>query len=534
MPLSPGSSKATISKNISEMVQSGHPHRVAVAAALSNADRHPRHASGGGIKGYASGGGSSGSAGATPTSGSASGTMFGYSPQFSQLLGSTMGYSGFPSLSQTEAQQAVPTSGYTAPTPASANIAAPQINGASVPSFAALQAPQSVTMSNPFAGAATPSATGYGSGYNGLSAIGLTAGYQAPPPAPAAAPAPASSTPAAPTEAQLQAEYATGEANPDAPAGTVDYELYQNLTEGDAGSGGGGARGGNVGHGIKGQHYDTGGIMPGTTQPTSPTAANPAINSQIQQYASLPTEQLQQLSVMFGNSPNGQIINRVLQQKKMMPGSLQPKQAQPQQQQQTASSLNPAGIPTAASGGRQGESHYDDGGAVGYLHGETPGRTDVLHIQPPGGSYVIPADVVSGLGQGNSIAGAAILNRAFGMGPWNTQATEGRRGPGVSIPKPPPTYGQWQREFAGALPQATIPNNNGAPSARGGKAKSEKGVGVPTPIIAAAGEFIIKPDVVRDIGGGDMTRGHNVLDAWVLKKRAEINQEQRKLKPPKK
>lgn len=41
MPLKPGKSKAVISHNIGEMVKSGHPQKQAVAAAFSNARRHP-------------------------------------------------------------------------------------------------------------------------------------------------------------------------------------------------------------------------------------------------------------------------------------------------------------------------------------------------------------------------------------------------------------------------------------------------------------------------------------------------------------
>jgi hypothetical protein len=37
MPLTPGKSKATISQNIREMENSGHPHNVSVAAAMREA-----------------------------------------------------------------------------------------------------------------------------------------------------------------------------------------------------------------------------------------------------------------------------------------------------------------------------------------------------------------------------------------------------------------------------------------------------------------------------------------------------------------
>ena len=43
MPLKAGSSQKTVSSNIKEMQNSGHPHAQAVAAALHNADKFKQH-----------------------------------------------------------------------------------------------------------------------------------------------------------------------------------------------------------------------------------------------------------------------------------------------------------------------------------------------------------------------------------------------------------------------------------------------------------------------------------------------------------
>src|SRR5258708_1740046 len=75
---------------------------------------------------------------------------------------------------------------------------------------------------------------------------------------------------------------------------------------------------------------------------------------------------------------------------------------------------------------------YASGGAVqGFLHSTVPGRTDKLPISVSGGAYVLPADHVAALGQGNSLAGADIVNKMFKMGPYGMalSASHGARAP---------------------------------------------------------------------------------------------------------
>ena len=54
-----------------------------------------------------------------------------------------------------------------------------------------------------------------------------------------------------------------------------------------------------------------------------------------------------------------------------------------------------------------------DGVLVGPIHSQVAGRTDHLNMHVPSGSYVIPADIVSALGEGNTMAGFRAVRHMF-------------------------------------------------------------------------------------------------------------------------
>lgn len=145
----------------------------------------------------------------------------------------------------------------------------------------------------------------------------------------------------------------------------------------------------------------------------------------------------------------------------------------------------------------------------GFLHSAVPGRTDKLPISVNGGAYVLPADHVAALGQGNSIAGADIVNKIFRMGPYGTQLG-GLHAAKASAPK---------------LNLAAKP----AKLSAGGQGHH----GHPTPIIAAGGEIVIPPDrIIAHFGS--LKQGHKDLDDWVVETRKKHIKTLRGLKPPKK
>jgi hypothetical protein len=148
-------------------------------------------------------------------------------------------------------------------------------------------------------------------------------------------------------------------------------------------------------------------------------------------------------------------------------------------------------------------------GHTGPILSAVPGRTDRHNMNVPSGSYVIPAESISHLGQSNTLAGMKIANNMFGAsGPYGAGLP--KMGHGMGAPKPP-------RAMA-------IPGDKGG--ARG------EGVGTPVPVVTAGGEFVISPQVVARIGDGDIKRGHKILDAWIMALRKDHIRTLRKLKPP--
>lgn len=133
----------------------------------------------------------------------------------------------------------------------------------------------------------------------------------------------------------------------------------------------------------------------------------------------------------------------------------------------------------------------------GIIASAVPGRSDRIPMSPKGGSYVIPADVVSAIGQGNTAAGANGLNRLFKMGPYGV-----------------------------AMPKVATPRR---PRLADGGVVTEE---APVDIMAAGGEFVVPPEKVAELGNGDIDRGQNILDDLVKQARKKTVRTLRNLPGP--
>ena len=119
---------------------------------------------------------------------------------------------------------------------------------------------------------------------------------------------------------------------------------------------------------------------------------------------------------------------------------------------------------------------------AGAIKAPVAGRTDHLPMHVASGSYVVPADIVSAIGEGNTETGFHILDY-----------------------------------------MVKIRSDGNAPQA-----------GNPVPIVAAGGEYVISPLAVVNFGDGDMERGHKSLDDWVKHERASTIKTLQGLPGPKK
>ena len=167
------------------------------------------------------------------------------------------------------------------------------------------------------------------------------------------------------------------------------------------------------------------------------------------------------------------------------------------QKQAVAAALRTA-RQTRAHGGSVTKIH------VGPIHSPVAGRTDHLPIHVPHGAYVLPADIISGMGEGNTMAGFKVAKDIFG------QSFYGGKKPGAGAP-----YGGSGMPYGVSAPH----------KAHGGAT----GVG----IIAAGGEYVIHPDDVIRLGHGSLDDGHRVLDEFVKRFRAHTVKTLKKLPGPK-
>jgi hypothetical protein len=158
--------------------------------------------------------------------------------------------------------------------------------------------------------------------------------------------------------------------------------------------------------------------------------------------------------------------------------------------QAVAAALNMARKAMASGGQRRKDPKVFHG----PLKAAIPGRTDRLPIHVLSGSYVLPADIVSGLAEGNTEAGFEVIKRMV----RDVESKGGRVG---------------------------MINKYGL---QGHYHEPESLVGC----IVAGGEYILTPKEVEAFGDGDLGKGHQVLDAFVKSQRKKTIKALRKLPPP--
>jgi hypothetical protein len=175
------------------------------------------------------------------------------------------------------------------------------------------------------------------------------------------------------------------------------------------------------------------------------------------------------------------------------------------QRQAVAAALNMARKYQASGGKSTGKTTKDKVVHHGPINVAIPGRTDRLPIHVYSGAYVLPADIVSGLGEGNTLAGNRVIEKMLLDGSISGKSSGGSA-----------------RSLSASQ---NLTNKYGI---RGPYHEDQALV----PVIVAGGEYIIHPDQVTEIGEGDLNKGHAVLDAFVISQRRALRKKLGKLPGP--
>ncbi len=136
-------------------------------------------------------------------------------------------------------------------------------------------------------------------------------------------------------------------------------------------------------------------------------------------------------------------------------------------------------------GSHGGVSAFSDGGR-GLVQGAGAGRKDTVKTLARRGSYVLPADVVSGAGEGNSLAGASAIQRR-------------------------------------------VAKLGGGKFARGGDVGARADL---VPVAFSGGEYVLWPEEVEELGAGDHEAGSQRLDQFVAAIRQAARAAVGRAKPP--
>lgn len=169
------------------------------------------------------------------------------------------------------------------------------------------------------------------------------------------------------------------------------------------------------------------------------------------------------------------------------------------------------------------------------------GRTDIHNRDVPAGGYVVPADVVSGLAEGNTMGGSSVIDKMFSTGPYGVKPGTGPDGMKLKGGHGHADFPRLQGSKAPPAPRVNSTDDlglglDGEGKKRGGltgKKKSSVPGGPPVPVVVAGGEHYIPPEAIEQ-KFGDLDRGHKILDNWVVARRQHNIKELKKLPGPKK